>query len=218
MLFAAGFGKRMGALTDTCPKPLIEVAGRPLIDHALALVDGLDLKVVANAHYRAEQIETYLAGRDITVIHEEPDILETGGGLKNALPYLGSGPVYTLNTDAVWTGPNPLITLGQAWHEEMECLALLIPKEMAIGHTGKGDFDMASDGRLTRGTDFIYTGVQIVKPKGVADIPQRVFSFNLLWDELLAKGQMFGAVHLGGWCDVGRPEGIALAEAMLADV
>lgn len=219
MLFAAGFGKRMGALTADRPKPLIEVGGQTLLDHALTLADGQDLTIVLNTHYKAEQITAHLAGRsDITIVNEHPEILETGGGLKNALPHLTRGPVFTLNTDAVWSGPNPLTTLRGGWAEGMDAFVLLVPADRATGHKGTGDFDRDSAGRLTRGMQYIYTGAQIVNPARLADIPETVFSFNRLWDILIEEGRLYGVVHPGGWCDVGQPDSIPLAEALLRNV
>lgn len=243
LLFAAGFGTRMGALTADRPKPLIPVAGRSLLDHALALSDaaGIARKVV-NSHYKADQIAAHLADRpDIALSHETPDILDTGGGLRQALPLLGPGPVYTLNTDAVWTGPNPLATLGGAWSPaRMDALLLLIPRVRALGHRGAGDFlragerdggrDGESDGgrdggrdggldgaeRLTRGPGEVYTGAQIIAPDRLAAHPPGAFSLNGVWDAIAAEGRLYGVLHPGGWCDVGRPDGIARAEAMLA--
>lgn len=219
MLFAAGLGTRMGALTASRPKPLIEVAGRPLIDHALALLDGAGItRVVANTHYFPDQISAHLAGRPIILSHE-PELLETGGGLKAALPLLGHGPVFTLNTDAVWTGTNPLAELARVWDPtRMDALVLLIPAPNARGHSGKGDFLLDAQGRIARGPGLIYAGTQIVKPEAVAAIPSRIFSMNTVWDGLIATGRAYGLLHDGLWCDVGRPEGIALAEAMLTDV
>jgi MurNAc alpha-1-phosphate uridylyltransferase len=218
MLFAAGFGTRLGALTRDRPKPLVEVAGRPLIDHALALADGVPRKVV-NAHYLAPRLIAHLAGRrDVRISEERERLLDTGGGLRHALPLLGEGPVFTLNTDAVWTGPNPLATLAAAWEPaRMEGLLLLVPPERALGHAGAGDFRPGSDGRLERGPGAVYTGAQIVATGGLAEMPEGPFSLNLLWDAIARRGGLFGVLHPGGWCDVGRPEGIALAEAMLAD-
>lgn len=231
LLFAAGFGTRMGALTADRPKPLIAVAGRSLLDHALALSDaaGIARKVV-NAHYKADQIAAHLADRpDIALSHETPDILDTGGGLRQALPLLGPGPVYTLNTDAVWTGPNPLATLGGVWSpERMDALLLLIPQARASGHRGAGDFlragerDGGRDGerdgaqRLTRGPGEVYTGAQIIAPDRLAAHAPGAFSLNGVWDAIAAEGRLYGVLHPGGWCDVGRPDGIARAEAMLA--
>jgi MurNAc alpha-1-phosphate uridylyltransferase len=216
MLFAAGFGTRMLPLTETRPKPLIEVAGRPLIDHALALADGAGAtRIVVNAHYHAEQIVAHLAGRpDIAVSVEAPEILDTGGGLRHAAPLLGADTVWTLNTDAVWSGPNPLTTLAAAWAPaRMDALLLLVPPGRATGRAGPGDF--ASDGgRLERGGDLVHTGAQIVRMAAVAG-PPGPFSLNAVWDAAIARGRLYGIVHPGGWCDVGHIGGIAEAEAML---
>lgn len=218
MLFAAGFGTRMGALTAVRPKPLIEVAGRPLIDHALDLVTAHGAApVVANLHYLPEQLAQHLAGRDIRLSHETPDILETGGGLRAALPLLGPGPVFTMNTDAVWRGPNPLDQLARLWcPDRMDALLLCIPRAQALGHSGAGDFQIGSDGRAARGAGSVYSGLQIVKPDLLHTIPERVFSLNRLWDMMLADGRLYAADYPGNWCDVGRPEGIGLAETLLA--
>lgn len=216
MLFAAGFGTRMGALTRNRPKPLVEVAGRPLIDHALDLARGAGIgRVVANTHYLGDQIVAHLAGTGVGVSDETDRILETGGGLRKALPLLGPGPVFTLNTDAIWTGPNVLSALRAAWRPGMGALLALVPVARAVGHSGTGDFTLAPDGRIARGPGHVYTGAQILDPAGLRDIPEDVFSLNLLWDRMLAEGRVFGLVHPGGWCDVGRPDSIPLAEAML---
>ena len=217
MLFAAGFGTRMGALTQTRPKPLVPVAGRPLIDHALDLAEGAGIgRIVANTHYLGAQVAAHLAGRRVAISDESARILETGGGLRRALPLLGPGPVFTLNTDAIWTGPNVLCALRAAWRPGMGALLALVPAGRATGHAGAGDFTLGADGRLTRGPGHVYTGAQILDPSGLAAIPEEVFSLNRLWDTMLAEGRVFGLVHPGGWCDVGRPESIPLAEAMLA--
>ena len=220
MLFAAGFGTRMGALTATRPKPMIPVAGKPLIDHALSLADGAGIaRIVANAHYLPDQIATHLAPRGIALSHETPTILETGGGLKAALPLLDGNPVLTLNTDAVWTGANPLTQLIAAWDAaRMDGLLLLLPAAHATGHTGKGDFLMDADGRLTRAkgaAGVVYLGAQMLRTDGLSDISEKVFSLNLLWDRMITEGRLFGLIHDGGWCDVGKPEGIAQAETLL---
>lgn len=216
MLFAAGFGTRMGALTADLPKPLIKVAGRPLIDHALSLASDIPTRVV-NAHYNFEKIQYHLAGTSVCVVVETPEILETGGGLRAALPQLGSGPVFTLNTDSVWTGPNPLTTLRDAWDpDQMDALLLLVPTARALGHEGPGDFALGPDRRIVRGPGHVYSGAQILKTGELSQIEQSAFSLNVLWDQMARAGRLFAAVHRGGWCDVGRPEGIATAEAMLA--
>lgn len=219
MLYAAGFGTRMGTLTADRPKPLIPVAGRALIDHALALVPP-GLRVVVNTHYRADRIAAHVAGRGFLISHE-PELLETGGGLRAALPLLDADPVYTLNTDAVWTGPNPLETLAAAWDgTRMDALLLVLPRARAIGHKGAGDFAMAADGALSRGPGFVptvvHSGAQILSPRLLSAVPDRIFSSNRLWDAAEARGRLFGVIHPGSWCDVGQPESLPLAEALLA--
>lgn len=217
MMFAAGFGTRMGALTAHQPKPMIRVAGRPLIDHALKLVDEIHpRRVVANVHYLPDQIKTHLAGREIAFSDESDRILETGGGLRAALPMLGQGPVFTMNTDAVWKGPNPLRMLLDKWRpDEMDALLLCIPRENAIGHMGQGDFLLNANERLSRGPGHVYSGVQILKTDRLAQISQDVFSLNVLWNQMLQDQRLFGTLYPGQWCDVGRPQGIELAEQML---
>lgn len=218
MLFAAGFGTRMGALTADRPKPLVPVAGRPLIDHALALADAAGLgRIAVNLHYRGDRIARHLAARrDIALSWERGPILDTGGGLRAALPLLPPGPVVTLNTDAVWTGPNPLAALAAAWDgATMDALLLLLPGAAATGHAGPGDFTLHPDGRLTRGGPYVYLGAGVMNPAALEGVPGPAFSLNRAWDRLIAAGRCHGLIHTGGWCDVGHPGGIALAEAML---
>lgn len=218
MIFAAGLGTRMGALTATRPKPLIEVGGVPLLDRALALADAAGIgRLVVNSHYLADQIGRHLAPRPDIAISHEPQLLDTGGGLRAALPLLGPGPVVTLNPDVVWAGPNPLPLLHAAWRPGMGALLLLVPAARAVGRVGTGDFVLHPDGRLTRPGPMIYTGAEIIDPLAAGPLPEGAFSLNLLWNRLIAAGRAFGLVYPGRWCDVGRPEGIALAEAMLAE-
>lgn len=215
MLFAAGFGTRMGALTKDRPKPLVQVAGRPLIDHALDHARGVITgPKVANLHYLPDQLEDHLAGTDVHCLREGPEILETGGGLRNALPLLGSGPVFTMNSDAVWAGPNPLQMLRDHWRDGMEALLLCIDPARAVGHSGTGDFLPGPP--VTRGPGLIYTGAQILRTEGLMQIEEASFSLNLLWNDMLKRGTLHILPYDGEWCDVGRPEGIALAEDMLA--
>jgi N-acetyl-alpha-D-muramate 1-phosphate uridylyltransferase len=222
MLFAAGFGTRMGALAQDRPKPLISVAGRPLIDHALDQAEAAAIKrSVVNLHYRGAQIAAYLEGRGILFSWENDVILETGGGLRAALPLLGAGPVFTLNTDAVWTGKNPLVQLRAAWNgTQMDALLLLLPATSARGTAARGDFRLSADGRISRGAggeDQLYLGAQIIRTDLLVDFPARAFSLNRVWDLMMERGRAYGIVHQGGWCDVGTPAGIAEAEALLTD-
>ena len=222
LIFAAGFGTRMGALTKDTPKPLVQVAGRPLIDYAYDLVTDLET-VVVNLHYFSSQLETHLAAHNnVKTLRETPDILETGGGLKNALPLLGNDPVVTLNSDAIWTGTNPVTALCETWDPaKMDALLTLIPIQNAQEHRGSGDFNLCTTGQISRrgaaiNASYVYGGAQIIKTDLLAKITGKSFSLNLLWDQMLAKNRAYGIVHNGGWVDVGRPQGIDVAAAELA--
>lgn len=222
MLFAAGFGTRMGPLVANCPKPLLPLAGRTLIDRALDLADqaGIARKVV-NLHYLGDQIATHLAPRrDISLSWERDQILETGGGLRAALPLLGAGPVFALNPDAVWLGANPLSQLRDGWDgTRMDALLLLLPMNRVEGRAGSADFLLGPDGRLSRAGktgQHLYLGAQIIRTEGLATIPDAAFSLNQLWDQMITKGRAYGLIHQGDWCDVGTPQGLVDAEAMLA--
>ncbi len=219
MLFAAGFGTRMGALTKDHPKPLIKVAGRCLIDHALDLSDDRVISVkVVNLHYLGDQIAAHLQGREIAFSWELDQILETGGGLKAALPFLGDGPVITLNTDAVWAGHNPLMTLAEAWDPaQMDVLFLLLPASSARSASGRSDFIMDSAGRVdwAKGRHgHHYLGAQIIHPRLLIET-EPAFSLRGPWSRAIDSGRAFGVQYQGDWCDVGHPDGIAEAEAML---
>lgn len=220
MIFAAGFGTRMRELTKTTPKPLLEVDGTTLLDHAINAADraGLQKKIV-NVSYLGQQIVAHLKHRRDILISEEGDhALETGGGLKKALPLLGENPVFTMNPDAIWTGANPFAELLAAWDpERMDGLLLLQPLETAISHAGKGDFTLAPDGHLNlkrfagEGRAFVNTGVEIIRTDLVSAQDAEAFSLNLVWDQMLRSRRLFGVVHNGGWVDVGTPEGITAA-------
>lgn len=214
MFFCAGRGTRMLELTQHQPKPMINVAGLPLIDHAIDAMGDMP-RQFANLHYLPEVLEKHLTLAGIEPIFETV-LLETGGGLKHALPQLDRDTVFTMNTDAVWIGPAPAELLRASWNPKiMDGLMLLIPKANAIGHKGTGDFKRAGDGTLTRGAGDVYTGLQIIKTKFVEEIEQSHFSLNVAWERLLARGTLYGALYSGHWCDVGYPEAIPLAESML---
>lgn len=218
MLFAAGFGTRMAPLTDHLPKPLIKVSGKALIDHALALTDKFDTRVV-NLHYMAEKLEAHLAGRDVRISWERERILDTGGGLRRALPMFGERSVATLNSDGVWAGPNPMDLLCRAWKPaQMDALLLVMPLKSVLGRHAPGDFYFGPDKRLERGGDWIYVGAQIIKTETVAAVPDDVFSLNRVWNAIAEDRRLFGLEYDGRWCDVGTPDGILAAERMLADV
>lgn len=218
MIFAAGFGTRMGDLTKDRPKPLIPVAGKPLIDRALDLAaDAGCSPTVANAHYLADQMEKHLEGTGVRVSREDAEILDTGGGLKQALPLLGEGPVLTLNPDVIWSGPNPLSLLRENWSQtDHGALLLCVPLSRAIGRLGGGDFGVDELGGASRGGDLVFGGAQMIRTEIVAEQPERVFSLNRIWDHLISENRLQVLEYPGHWCDVGRPDGIVLAERMLA--
>lgn len=224
MIFAAGLGTRMGALTADRPKPLLPVAGRTLLDHALTIARAArPPRIVVNTHAHAAQIEAHLArtAPDVLVSHE-PERLETGGGLRRALPLLADAPVFTLNADALWTPPNPLDLLARAWDpSRMTALLALVPREAARAHPGPGDFFLDAGGRLTHRGDaaeapFVFTGAQFLDPGGLTAVDEDAFSLWRLWQPLLTAGRLHGVVHPGPWVDVGTPAGLAAAEALAA--
>ena len=218
MIFAAGFGRRMGALTKDKPKPLVPVKGRALIDYAVDIARESGAQtILVNLHYKHQMLADHLRDAPVQTRLELPDILETGGGLKAALPQLGAGPVVTINSDAIWQGENPIAALRARWQpERMEALLLCIERTRAHGHSGAGDFSLAENGCLQRGGNLVYTGVQIIKTEGLMAIEQRAFSLNLLWAQMIERQGVYGAVYRGNWCDVGHPEGLSCAQNMLS--
>lgn len=223
LILAAGFGTRMGALTADKPKPLIPVAGKALLDHALEAAKGTG-PIAVNTHYRADQITKHLTGRNVTILHEAPDILNSGGSVKNAARQWPEGPIATLNADNVWAKSLPIAQLQAAFDPaRMGALLLLIPRTKAIAREGGGDFAMDTEGRLqfdAAPQSYVYTGAQILDPAPCLNDPRDVFSLRETWAAYAEKGRLFGLIHQGLWADVGHPDGIAKAEEMLrgADV
>lgn len=230
MVMAAGLGKRMRPLTATRPKPLIEIAGKPLIDHAMDRLRAAGVKkAVVNVHYLADAIEAHLKHRvkgiEIEISDERDRLLETGGGLVKALPRIDADPFFTLNADNLWVdGPiDSLRQLAAAWDDDkMDCLLLLVPLAHAHCHVGRGDFHMSATGKLARRKSggvapFVYIGIQMVSKRLFAgDMPDGPFSTNILWDRAIAAGRCYGTVHQGLWFDIGRPESIKRAGEILA--
>ena len=218
LFFAAGLGTRMAPLTADRPKPLIPVAGKPLFDHAFDLTTGPEIgRRFANVHYLPDQMRAHLAARSVSVSDETELLRDTGGGLTHALPQMQGDPVMTLNTDAVWHGENPIPRMMATWHDGMDCLLMLVPRDRAVGHTGTGDFVVSPDGRLSRGPGAIYTGLQLIRRTVLLPYTDPVFSLNTVWSDLISKGTLYGMTYSGRWCDVGRPDSIPLAEALLQD-
>lgn len=230
MIMAAGLGTRMRPLTVNKPKPLVEVAGKTLLDHVLdkARVAGVT-EVVVNVHYLPEQIEDHLAQRaadlNVAISDERELLMETGGGLVQAERFIKAEPFYCLNSDAIWTEDgklDALSRLAKAWDgDRMDGLLLLVPKDRAFQHPGKGDFFLDESQRLIRRgqretAPFVYSGNQLISHRLLRDAPEGPFSTNKLWDRAIAEGRLFGLVHEGDWFDIGSPQAIEPTETALA--
>lgn len=217
LFFAAGRGTRMAPLTDTTPKPLIKVAGKTLLDHAVTAAEGPFIqRRVVNVHYLATQIVAHLDGRGFHISDETDLLRETGGGLRHALPLLMGDPVMTMNTDAVWRGPHPATMLAQGWTNDMDALMLLVEPENAIGHQKPGNVAMDNTGRVSFAPGLIYTGVQIMRTGWTATVDEPAFTMHVGWNIAATAGKLHGLIYPGKWCDVGQPSSIPLAERMLA--
>lgn len=229
MVLAAGLGTRMRPITETIPKPLVAVAGRPLIDHVLdRLADAGVARAVVNVHYLAGQIEAHLRGRtrpEIIFSDERDLLLETGGGIARSLPLLGPDPFYLLNTDSIWVeSARPLLDrLAEAWDpDHMDALLVVAPTVVSSGYSGTGDFLLDAAGRLSRRPEritapFVYTGGAILSPALFEDAPEGPFSLNVLLDRAIEAERLFGLRLDGLWMHVGAPEAIAEAEMMISE-
>ncbi|MFO1243299.1 MAG: nucleotidyltransferase family protein [Rickettsiales bacterium] len=230
MVLAAGRGERMRPLTDTMPKPLVSVAGKPLIDWQLDLLKDAKVETaVVNVAYLGHMIEAHLETRTRPniIISREEEALETGGGIKKALPLLGDDPFYALNGDVILTPGSvlPVQHLAQHWNEaEMDALLLLQPIEETTGYDGKGDFYLGENGSLRRRKEgekapYVFSGVQILHPRLFADAPKGKFSMNVLYNKEVKAdgtlGRIKGVTNDGGWYHVGDMASIRLAEEKL---
>jgi len=228
MVLAAGLGARMRQLTNKKPKPLIRVCDHALIDYTLDRLCAAGVKrAIVNVHHLADQVELHVKDRvspSITISDEREQLLETGGGLKNALPLFGDDPIFCTNTDAILfdaEGDEACATLANAWDtEHMDALLLLVPIDETSGYGGKGDFHHEENGsiRLRDGktAPYVFTGLQIITPALIAEGPDGPFSTKLLWDRAAERGRLFGAVHGGFWMHVGDHKGLEQAEKLLA--
>ena len=228
MLMAAGLGKRMRPLTATTPKPMVRVAGKPLIDRALDRLEDAGVeKAVVNVHYLAESIEAHLGQRQrpaVTFSDEREALLETGGGMVKANDAgLLPDPFFACNADSIWLdGPrNAFADLSSAWNpEKMDALLLVVTHARAKNFDGTGDFYMDGAGRLTRKlpgriAPFIYTGIQLVSHRLLREAPEGKFSTNILWDRAIEEGRLFGVAFTGMWYEVGTPQHIRPTEEAL---
>ncbi|PRD44502.1 mannose-1-phosphate guanylyltransferase [Phyllobacterium phragmitis] len=236
MVLAAGLGKRMRPITDTIPKPLIPVAGKPLIDWGLdALTAAGVRKAVVNVHYLADQMEAHLKNRSqpqIVISDERGQLLDSAGGIVRALPHLGSEPFLIINADTFWIdgATSNLRRLAARWDESrMDILLMVAALFQVSGYGGHGDFVMVQDGRLMRLSDiagfdlsdaaslpFIYAGAAIVHPRIFANATGGPESLNRYFDRAIAENRLHGMQMDGLWLTVGTPDAIREAEAVLA--
>lgn len=229
MVLAAGLGLRMRPLTEHLPKPLLPVAGRTMLDRSLDALAaaGVD-HVVVNMHHLPHKLRDHLTTREgrlpaVSLSDESATLLDSGGGVKRALPALGDGAFFVLNGDMVWRdrGADALQRLAMAFDpQSMDGILLLVPRNEAHGYDGPGDFRMTPDGRLARRGDaetapYVFTGIQILTAESVATIPDEIFSLNRVYDHMLAAGRLFGLVHDGDWFHVGTPEALRDTTARL---
>ena len=229
MVLSAGYGKRMKPLTDTTPKPMLALNGKPLIGHVMDRLARTGVtRAVVNLHYLGEQIRDYLAGEDRLeiIFTEEPDLLETGGGVKNALGYLtesGTHPFYVMNSDAFWLDgyEDTLLRLAREWKDDlMDGLLLLHSTPESHGYLGQGDFLADPMGRLTRRPEsevapWLFAGVQILHPRIFDDSPNGAWSLNAVFDKAIEADRLYGVIHDGEWFHIGTPRGLKEAEAFL---
>lgn len=231
MVLAAGLGLRMRPITETIPKPLVQVAGKTLLDHVLDKVAETSVeKVVVNVHYLPDQIIRHLAGRNYprTIVSDERnEILGTGGGVVKALPQLGTEPFYHLNADTLWIdGVRPnLVRLAETFDaERMDMLMLVASTAASIGYDGRGDYTMSTDGALHARKEnqiapFVYAGAAIIHPRLFANAPKGEFGLQALFATAEEAGRLFGLRLDGTWMHVGTPDAIGAAErAVLASV
>lgn len=227
MILGAGLGTRMRPLTDMVPKPLVRLGGRALIDHALDRLEAAGItRVIVNVHYLADQLEAHLKGRtspQIFISDERGRLLDTGGGVVNALPLIGDKPFLIHNSDTAWIEGigGSIRRLIAAWDaDRMDSLMLLALAATSVGYEGHGDFNMEPTGILTRRLErqeapFVFTGVSIAHPRLFKNVPKGAFSLNKPWDRAIAERRLYGVRLDGVWMHVGTPEALADAEQRL---
>lgn len=223
MVLAAGRGERLRPLTDSLPKPLFEVGGKALIDHVLDRLAEVGVtQAVVNLWHLGPLIEAHLAGRESPAVAftHEPERLDTGGGVANALPLLGNDPFYLVNGKILWRdgATGALARLAHAWNDDaMDGLLLVLPKARAGGYGGPGDFFLHRDSAVSRPdagalAPLVFTGIQILHPRLFEAAPEGPFSLNLLYDRAMAAGRLSGMVHDSDWLHVATPEGLVEAQ------
>jgi N-acetyl-alpha-D-muramate 1-phosphate uridylyltransferase len=227
MVLAAGLGKRLRPVTDTLPKPLVKIGGKPMIDWGLDSLEQAGVsKAVVNVHYLADQVEAHLAARTsphIVFSDERETLLESGGGIIKALPLLGERPFFLINSDTFWLEGEKanLQCLSEMFNSDsMDMLLMLVTPGQATGYEGKGDFSMDKNNRLRRPqrdetVPFVYAGAAIIHPRIFKGATAEPHSLNRQFNEAIAQGKLFGMPMQGHWLTVGTPESIPAAEAVV---
>ncbi|SOC37180.1 MurNAc alpha-1-phosphate uridylyltransferase [Rhizobium subbaraonis] len=230
MVLAAGLGTRLRPVTNTMPKPLVRIAGKPMIDYGLDALEAAGVtKAVVNVHHFADQMVAHLSRRalpEILISDETEALMNSGGGLAKGLKLLGAEPVFVLNADLFWVGEKPgdqsnLRRLSSFFDpERMDMAMLCVRLENTTGHNGRNDFSMDADGRLTRhdpdrGQPVVYAGAIAMMPALLEDAPDDAFNLNIYFDRAIAAGRLFGLNLDGHWITVGTPEAISEAEAVV---
>lgn len=227
MVLAAGLGKRMRPITNTMPKPMVSVAGKPLLDHALDALAAFGVRQTAvNVHYLAQQIEHHVADRtapSVIISDERAVLLDSGGGVKKAIRSLPDGPFFILNADSFWVdrANANLSQMSHIWNDKvMDMLLLVAKKDQAVGFDGLGDFFMDEEGRLARretapSAPYIYAGAIVAEPALFEAVTEDAFSLNRLFDQAIENRRLYGCPLDGLWLHVGTPEAIPLAEAAI---
>ena len=232
MVLAAGLGTRMRPITDTIPKPLVRIAGKPLIDYALDTLKAAGCEmVVVNVHWLADQMEAHLAtyrGMEIVISDERAELLNSGGGLAKGLKLLNPGPVHVMNADLFWIGEarGEMTSLerlaGFFDPDRMDMAMLCVRLADTTGHDGKVDFAMSEkgelvryrpvDGKLPEGEGVVYAGAIVMDSRLLGDAPKGAFNLNIYFDRAIAAGRLFGLILDGHWVTAGAPEAIGAAE------
>ncbi len=230
MVLAAGLGTRLRPITNTIPKPLVKIAGKPMIDYVLdLLVNAGVTRAAVNVHHFADQMEAHLAQRaapEIVISDERNALMNSGGGLVKGLKLLADGPVLVMNADLFWIGEDTdarsnLERLADFFDPgRMDMALLCVRDEDTTGHNGKRDFSLGADGSLVRyaeGMDnpVVYAGAIALDSKLFADAPDDAFNLNIYFDRAIASGRLYGIVLDGHWMTVGTPEAIEEAEAAI---
>ncbi|NRP69172.1 D-glycero-alpha-D-manno-heptose 1-phosphate guanylyltransferase [Ensifer psoraleae] len=228
MVLAAGLGTRLRPITNTLPKPLVKIAGKPMIDYVLDILEAAGVtKAAVNVHHFADQMEAHLRHREtphILISDERDALMNSGGGLAKGLKLLDDGPLIVMNADLFWVGekvgePSNLQRLAGFFDRgKMDMALLCVRLEDTTGHNGKKDFSLAEDGRLTRYEEgmenpVVYAGAIAMESRLFADAPSDAFNLNIYFDRAIANGRLFGLMLDGHWMTVGTPEAIAEAEA-----